>query len=72
MDKLQHVAEFLLANPLILIPLLLAAAVVVYAVLKRFFKVAAVLVIAAVLYVLLMEHFGPGLGGSTGATGIGL
>ena len=69
MDKLQHVADFLIANPIVLIPLILVAAIVVYAVLKRLFKVAAVLAIAATLYVLVMERFGPGM--PDGATGLG-
>jgi len=61
MEQIEPTMDFLLANPVVLIPLLIVTAVLVYAVLKRFFKVAAVLVIAGVLYVLLMEHFGPGM-----------
>lgn len=54
------ILEYLLANPLILVPVLLLAAVLVFALLKRLLKLAAVLVIAGVLYVLLVEYVGGG------------
>lgn len=50
--------EFLLANPVFLAPLLLVAAVFVYAVLKKLLKLAAILAIAGGLYVLLVRYFG--------------
>lgn len=49
-----------MANPVFLVPALLLAAIIVYAILRRLFKVAAVLAIAGVLYYLMLEHFGPG------------
>ena len=55
------VIEYLLANPLFLIPILLLVAMMVWAILKKLLKVAAVVVIAGVLYVLLAEYFGTGL-----------
>ncbi len=55
------IVEFLLANPLFLIPLLLLAAVMLYALLKKLLKMAAIVVIAGVLYVILVEYFGAGL-----------
>ena len=55
------IVEFLLANPLFLIPLLLLAAVMLYALLKKLLKVAAIVVIAGALYVILVEYFGAGL-----------
>jgi hypothetical protein len=55
------IVEFLLANPLFLIPLLLLAAVMLYALLKKLLKMAAIVVIAGVLYVILVEYFGTGL-----------
>ena len=61
MDHLDRAADFLLANPIFLVPLLLIVAVGVFAVLKRFFKLLAIMAIAAVLYVLLAEHFGGGV-----------
>ena len=54
------ILEFLLANPLFLVPVLLIVAVMVYAVLKRLLKIAAIVVIAGVLYLLLLEYFGSG------------
>ena len=55
------VIEYLLANPLFLIPILLLVAMMVWAILKKLLKVAAVVVIAGVLYVLLVEYSGTGL-----------
>jgi len=50
----------LLANPVLLAPVLLLVATLVFAVLKRLLKLAAVLAIAGVLYVLLAETVGSG------------
>ena len=55
------IVEFLLANPLFLIPLLLLVAVMLYALLKKLLKMAAIVVIAGALYVLLVEYFGAGI-----------
>ena len=55
------IIDFLLANPLFLIPVLLLAAMMVYAILKKLLKMAAIVVIAGALYVLLVEYFGAGL-----------
>lgn len=60
MDEVQNVADFLIANPVFLAPILIIVAIVVYAIMKRLFKVVAVLVIAAGLYYLLLEYLGPG------------
>jgi hypothetical protein len=53
-----RVVEYLLANPILLAPILLVAATVVFAVLKRLVKLAMILAIAGVLYVLLLEYVG--------------
>jgi hypothetical protein len=53
--------EFLLANPLFLIPVLLLAAMMLYALLKRLLKMAAIVAIAGALYLILVEYFGAGL-----------
>ena len=53
--------EFLLANPLFLIPMLLLAAMLLYALLKKLLKLAAIVAIAGALYVVLVEYFGAGL-----------
>ena len=55
------IVEFLLANPLFLIPLLLLAAMMLYAVLKKLLKMAAIVAIAGALYVMLVEYYGTGL-----------
>ncbi len=53
--------EYLLANPIFLLPLLLLAATMLYAVLKKLLKLAAIVVIAGVLYSVLIEYFGVGI-----------
>lgn len=58
---MTRVVEYLLANPLFLAPILLVVAVLVFAVLKRLLKLAAILAIAGVLYVLLLEYVGRGI-----------
>ena len=58
---MDDILEFLLANPIVLVPALLMSAVALYAILKRLLKMAAIVAIAGVLYVLLMEYVGPGL-----------
>ncbi|HUF74988.1 MAG TPA: hypothetical protein VMM35_01860 [Longimicrobiales bacterium] len=58
---MTDIVEYLLANPIFLAPLLLIAAMLVFAVLKRLLKMAAIVVIAGVLYVLLVEYFGGGM-----------
>ncbi len=55
------IVEFLLANPIFLIPVLLLAAMMVYALLKKLLKMLAIVVIAGALYVLLVEYFGAGI-----------
>ncbi len=48
--------EYLLANPVFLAPVLLLAAMVLFAILKKLLKIAAVIAIAGFLYVLLVEY----------------
>jgi hypothetical protein len=55
---MTDVVEYLLANPLLLAPILGLAAMVAYAILKRLLKLAMILVIAGVLYMLLLEYVG--------------
>ena len=57
---MDDLVEFLLANPIVLMPALLVLAMLLYALLKRLLKMAAVMAIAGVLYVLLLEYLGPG------------
>ena len=60
MEEVTYAALFLLANPLYLIPILLLAAVMVYAILKKLIKMAAIIAIAGGLYVAMVEYFGAG------------
>ena len=55
------IIEFLLANPLFLAPFLLIAAMMLFAILKKLFKMVAILAIAGVLYTVLVEYFGVGI-----------
>jgi hypothetical protein len=55
---MTDVVEYLLANPLLLAPILILGAVLVFALLKRLLKLAMILVIAGVLYMLLLEYVG--------------
>lgn len=57
---MDRIAEFLIANPIVLFPILLVVAMIAFALLKKLLKMATVLAIAGVLYVLLIEYFGPG------------
>lgn len=57
---MEGIVEFLLANPVFLVPLLLLAGAALFAVLKRLLKLAAIVAIAGVLYVLLVEYVGTG------------
>jgi len=58
---MTDIVEYLLANPVFLVPFLLIAAMMVFAILKKLLKMAAIVAIAGVLYVLLVEYFGGGL-----------
>lgn len=57
---MQDIADFLIATPVVLVPVLMVVAMIAFALLKKLLKMAAVLAIAGVLYVLLLEYFGPG------------
>ena len=61
MTYVNSILEFLLANPLFLVPILVLVAMAVYAILKKLLKLAAIIVIAGVLYMLMMEYLGSGL-----------
>jgi hypothetical protein len=58
---LDEIIEFLLTTPIVLFPILVVVAMIAFALLRKLLKVAAILAIAGVLYVLLLEYFGPGL-----------
>jgi hypothetical protein len=58
---MSEIVGYLLERPILLAPLLLVVATLLYGVLKRLVKMAAIAAIAGVLYVLLIEYFGGGL-----------
>ena len=61
MEALTNVMEYLLANPLFLVPILALVAMMVYALIKKLIKLAAIVAIAGALYVVMVEYFGSGL-----------
>ena len=52
------IIEFLVEHPILLIPLLLIVAVVLFAVIKKLLKLLAIATIAGALYVLLVDYLG--------------
>ena len=58
---MSDVIDYLMANPLFLAPVLLLIAMMVFAVLKKLLKMAAIVAIAGVLYLLMVEYLGGGL-----------
>ena len=52
------IIEFLVENPILLIPLLLIVAVVLFAVIKKLLKLLAIGTLAGALYVLLVAYLG--------------
>ncbi|NNF38577.1 MAG: hypothetical protein HKN71_07910 [Gemmatimonadetes bacterium] len=68
---MSGVIEYLFANPIFLVPILLLVATMLFAILKRLLKVAAIVAIAAALYVVLVDRFGAGVDLSS-LTGISL
>ncbi len=61
MNEINELVGYLLANPIFLVPLLFAAAMMVFALLKKLLKLAAIAAIATGLYILLVEYFGTGI-----------
>ncbi|MEQ1856462.1 MAG: hypothetical protein ABL963_08330 [Longimicrobiales bacterium] len=55
------IVEYLLANPIYLAPILLMAAMLVFAILKKLIKLAVILAIGGGLYLLLVRYVGGGL-----------
>ena len=51
-------SEFLVENPIVLVPLLLIIAVFLFAVIKKLLKLLAIATIAGVLYILLVDYLG--------------
>jgi len=57
---MTDIVEYLVANPIYLAPILLMAAMLVFAILKKLLKMAVILAIAGALYLLLLEFVGRG------------
>lgn len=57
---MEGVVEYLMANPILLAPLLLLVSVGIYALLKKLLKVAVIILIAGLLYLALMNYMGSG------------
>jgi hypothetical protein len=55
---MNGVLQYLIQHPLLLAPILVVAAALVFAILKRLLKVAVILLIAGALYVLLVRYMG--------------
>ncbi len=58
---MEGVVEYLMANPILLAPLLLLVSVGIYALLKKLLKVAVIILIAGALYLALMNYMGSGI-----------
>ncbi|MCH7562554.1 MAG: hypothetical protein IH968_01910 [Gemmatimonadetes bacterium] len=58
---MDGVVEYLMANPILLAPLLLLVSVGIYALLKKLLKVAVIILIAGGLYLALMNYMGSGI-----------
>jgi hypothetical protein len=58
---MNDIVEYLLANPIFLAPILLMAAVLMFALIKKLLKMAAIVAIAGAMYLVLVEYFGSGL-----------
>ena len=58
-NEVQSVLQYLLSNPVLLVPILGVAAMVIYGILKKLIKMAA---IAGGLYVLILRYLGMGVG----------
>ncbi len=58
---MSGIIDYLMANPIFLAPILLMAAFMIYAIIKKLLKMAVILMIAGGLYLLMVEYFGGGL-----------
>lgn len=58
---MNGILEYLLHTPILLVPILILAALLVFAILKKLLKIAVVLLIAGAMYVLLVRYLGGGM-----------
>jgi len=61
-DEIQSFLQYLVANPVFLIPVLGIAAMMIYGILKKLLKLAAIAAIAGGLYLLMLRYLGSGNG----------
>ncbi|MDG2282025.1 MAG: hypothetical protein P8L45_02845 [Longimicrobiales bacterium] len=59
-NELQSVLQYLLGNPVFLVPILGVAAMVIYGILKKLIKLAAIAAIAGGLYLMIVRYLGMG------------
>jgi len=57
-NEVQGVLQFLMANPVYLVPVLAVVAMLVYSLLKKLIKLAAIVAIAGGLYLLILRYLG--------------
>jgi len=58
---MSDIVDYLMANPIFLAPILLMVAMIVFALIKKLLKMAAIVAIAGAMYLVLVEYFGGGL-----------
>lgn len=58
---MSEVVEYLMANPIFLAPILLMVAMMMFALIKKLLKMAAIVAIAGAMYLVMVEYFGGGL-----------
>lgn len=58
---MNDILRYLLHTPILLVPILVLVAALVFAILKKLLKVTIILVIAGALYAFLMRYLGGGM-----------
>ncbi|MGB0543685.1 MAG: hypothetical protein ACPGPI_08175 [Longimicrobiales bacterium] len=61
-NELHSVLQYLLSNPVFLVPILGVAAMAMYGILKKLIKLAAIAAIAGGLYLLMVRYLGTSVG----------
>ena len=61
-NELHSVLQYLVSNPVFLVPILGVAAMVIYGILKKLIKLAAIAAIAGGLYLLMVRYLGTSVG----------
>jgi hypothetical protein len=58
---MNDILQYLLHTPILLVPILVLVAALVFAILKKLLKVTIILLLAGALYALLMRYLGGGI-----------